>query len=90
MTFLTFMTFMTFLSFRPGMGMLGPPVSVLVGVPGPPRSLPRPSWGLPQGPQAFLGRRGRLGPRNDFYDFYDFFDFYDFYDFYDFFEFSSW
>ena len=54
---------MSFLNFRPGRGVLGPP-----------RSLPRPSWGLPQGP---------------FYDFYDFYDFFDFFDFYDFFEFSS-
>ena len=34
---------MTFLNFRPGRGVLGPP-----------RSLPRPSWGLPQGPQPIF------------------------------------
>ena len=56
---------MTFLSFRPGRGRQGPP-----------RSFPRPSWGLPQGPQPI------------FFDFFDFYDFCDFYGFFDFFEFS--
>ena len=71
-TFMTFLTFWSFLRFRPGMGVLGPP-----------RSLPRASWGLAR-PAANLF---------DFYDFYDFCDFFDFYDFFEFLElskFSSW
>ena len=72
-----------------GCGPCGRPQAPDIRVLGPPRSLPRASWGLPQGPQPIFLTFMTL-TFVIFLTFMTFLTFLTFMTFFDFFEFSSW